>query len=85
MELQRLDDITKDLCKLYGEFCCELADRAKTDDMATICALAKINDSLMDAIGGVRSKRSHCTGTHNKPFAERRNEKWPNRICCRKL
>ena len=54
MELQRLDDITKDLCKLYGEFCCELADRAKTDDMATLCALAKINDALMDAIGGVR-------------------------------
>lgn len=54
MELQRLDEITKDLCKLYGEFCCELADRAKTDDMATVCALAKINDSLMDAIGGVR-------------------------------
>lgn len=54
MELQRLDDITKDLCKLYGEFCCELADRAKTDDAATICALKKINDSLMDVIGGVR-------------------------------
>lgn len=42
MELQRLDDITKDLYKLYGEFCYELADRAKTDDMATVCIAKKV-------------------------------------------